>query len=334
MMRRPAWFTLDVRGPVRIGPRALPGRVWTASGCFAYGLSGHDIGSEEIASPYDGIGAVVTKTVTPLPRPGNPMPRLAELSCGVINSIGLENVGFAAFVGEVLPQLEAQGVPTVVSLAATRPQEFGAMCRDLYRAGRGCAHFHGVELNLSCPNIAEGGHDFGSHPDTVQACLEAARVELPDRALVAKLTPNVNRIAPLAEAAAAGGADAVAAINTVVGLDVDLRTGQPILPRRFGGYSGPAILPIALAKVDEIVRGTGVPVIGVGGIRTAADALKFFALGAVAVQVGTAQMSDPFAAARIVRDLAMPSEPGAPRPGPAAIHDADQPDYTSRSSSS
>jgi dihydroorotate dehydrogenase (NAD+) catalytic subunit len=302
-MRLPAWFTLDPCAPVRIGPRALPGRIWTASGCFAYGLTGHDIGSEDLDSPYAGLGAVVTKTVTPQPRPGNPMPRLVELSCGAINSIGLENVGFAAFVGEVLPELEARGVPTVVSLAATRPEEFGRMCRDLYSAGRGCAHFHGVELNLSCPNIAEGGHDFGSDPATVQACLAAARAELPDRALVAKLTPNVNRIAPLAAAAAAGGADAVAAINTVVGLDVDLRTGRPVLPRRFGGYSGPAILPIALAKVDEIVRETGVPVVGVGGIQGAADALKFFALGAVAVQVGTAQMRDPFAAARVARDL-------------------------------
>jgi dihydroorotate dehydrogenase (NAD+) catalytic subunit len=302
-MHLPAWFTLDACAPVRIGPRALPGRIWTASGCFGYGLSGHDIGSEDLDTPYDGIGAVVTKTVTLQPRSGNPMPRLVESSCGVINSIGLENVGFAAFVGEILPELEARGVPMVVSLAATRPQEFGRMCRDLYRAASGCAHFHGVELNLSCPNIAEGGHDFGSDADTVRACLEAARAELPDRALIAKLTPNVNRIAPLAEAAAAGGADAVAAINTVVGLDVDLRTGRPVLPRRFGGYSGPAILPIALAKVDEIVRATGVPVIGVGGIQGAQDALKFFALGAVAVQVGTAQMRDPFAAARVARDL-------------------------------
>lgn len=302
-MRVPDWFVLDPCAPVRIGPRDLPGRIWTASGCFAYGLSGHDIGSEDIASPYAGLGAVVTKTVTPQPRPGNPMPRLVELSCGVINSIGLENVGFAAFVEEVLPALEARGVPTVVSLAATRPEEFGRMCEELYRAGRGCVHFHGVELNLSCPNIAEGGHDFGSDPDTVRACLAAARAALPDRALIAKLTPNVARIVPLAEAAAAGGADAVAAINTVLGLDVDLRTGQPVLPRRFGGYSGPAILPIALAKVDEIVRGAGVPVIGVGGIEGAAEALKFFALGAVAVQVGTAQMRDPFAAARVARDL-------------------------------
>ena len=302
-MIKPRWWNLDVTAPVTIGPRQLPGRIWTASGCFAYGLSGHDIAAADLGSPYAGLGAVVTKTVTPRPRSGNPMPRLVELAHGAINSIGLENVGFAAFLTDVLPELERRGVPTVVSLAAERPEEFGPMTAQLHAAGRDLACWHGVELNLSCPNVAEGGHDFGSDPATVRACVAAARAELPDRALVVKLTPNVARIAPLAAAAAEGGCDAVAAINTVVGLDVDLATGQPALPRRFGGYSGPAIGPIALAKVDEIIRQVGVPVVGVGGIDTAEDAMKFFALGCVAVQVGTAQMRDPFAAARIARDL-------------------------------
>ena len=151
--------------------------------------------------------------------------------------------------------------------------------------------------------MAEGGHDFGSSPDTVADCVAAARPHLPDRALIAKLTPNVARLAPLARAAAEAGCDAIAAINTVLGLEVDLATGRPVLPRRFGGYSGPAIRPIALAKVDEVVRGVGVPVVGMGGIETAADALSFFALGCVAVQVGTAQMRDPFAAARVAAEL-------------------------------
>jgi len=299
----PAWWTTDPCAPVALGPRELPGRIWTASGCFAYGLTGHDIAAADLATPYAGIGAVVTKTVTPRPRAGNPMPRLVELPCGAINSIGLENVGFAAFLAETLPALAEKGVPTVVSLAATRPEEFGPMVRQLHEVGHGFACWHGVELNLSCPNVAEGGHDFGSDPATIAACVSAARRHLPDRALVAKLTPNVARLAPLAAAAADAGCDAIAAINTVVGLDVDLATGRPVLPRRFGGYSGPGIQPIALAKVDEVVREVGVPVVGIGGIDTAADALKFFALGCVAVQVGTAQMRDPFAAAHIARDL-------------------------------
>jgi dihydroorotate dehydrogenase (NAD+) catalytic subunit len=299
----PRWWLTDPCAPLRLGPRELPGRIWTASGCFAYGLTGHDIAALDLPTPYAGIGAVVTKTVTPEPRAGNPMPRLVELPCGTINSIGLENVGFAAFLDEVLPALEERGVPTVVSLAATIPEEFGTMVASLQAVGADLQHWHGVELNLSCPNVARGGHDFGSDPAAVAACVAAARAHLPDRALIAKLTPNVGRIAPLAAAAQAAGCDAVAAINTVIGLEVDLTSGQPVLPRRFGGYSGPAIQPIALAKVDEIVREVGVPVVGVGGIETPDDALKFFALGCVAVQVGTAQMRDPFAAARVAAAL-------------------------------
>jgi dihydroorotate dehydrogenase (NAD+) catalytic subunit len=302
-MSLPAWWTTDPLASFELGGRTVPGRIWTASGCFAYGLTGHEISAPGFASPYEGVGAVVTKTVTPAARPGNPMPRLAETRHGAINSIGLENVGYAAFLAETLPELEARGVPTIASLAATRPEEFGTMTARLHEAARGMDHWHGVEINLSCPNVAEGGHDFGSDPGTVAECVAAARAALPDRPLLAKLTPNVARVADLARAAADAGADAVSAINTVIGLDVDLATGRPVLPRRFGGYSGPAIQPIALAKVDEIVQRAGVPVVGVGGIETAEDALKFFALGAVAVQVGTAQMRDPFAAARIARDL-------------------------------
>ena len=302
-MNLPAWWTIDPVQPFTLGPRLIPGRIWTASGCFAYGLTAHEITAVGFDSPYQGIGAVVTKTVTPQPRSGNPMPRLSETRHGAINSIGLENVGFDSFLADVLPELEKRGVPTVVSLAATRPAEFGNMAARLNESASGYVHWHGVEVNLSCPNVAEGGHDFGRDPSTVADCVSAARGCLPDRVLLAKLTPNVTDIAALASAAAGAGADAVSAINTVIGLDVDLATGRPVLPRRFGGYSGPAILPIALAKVDEIVQKAGVPVVGVGGIETPEDALKYFALGVEAVQVGTAQMRDPFAAARIARGL-------------------------------
>ncbi|MBE0566409.1 MAG: dihydroorotate dehydrogenase [Krumholzibacteria bacterium] len=302
-MPLPSWWTTDPTAPFVLGPRTFPGRVWAASGCFGYGLSVHDMTDEAGRTPYTGLGAVVTKTVTPLPRTGNPMPRLVELPTGAINSIGLENVGFEAFLAETLPALEAAGVPTVVSLAATRPEEFGAMAARLMEHGARCRHWHGVELNLSCPNVAEGGHDFGARPRTVADCVAAARRHLPDRALLAKLTPNTADIAALARAAGEAGADAVAAINTLVGLEVDLESGQPVLPRRFGGYSGPGVLPIALAKVDQIVAQAGVPVVGVGGIGSAEDALKFFALGAVAVQVGTAQMRDPFAAVQVAAAL-------------------------------
>jgi dihydroorotate dehydrogenase (NAD+) catalytic subunit len=301
--RCPAWWHTDPQQSFTLGPRQIPGRIWAASGCFGYGLTGHDISSDELPTPYHGLGAVVTKTLTPEPRAGNPMPRLVELSVGALNSIGLENVGFANFLAETLSALAARQVPIIVSLAATRPEQFGGMAAQLQAAAAGMSNWHGVELNLSCPNIAEGGHDFGSDPATVTACVAAARPHLKDRALLAKLTPNVTKIAPLAEAARRGGADAVTAINTVVGLDVDLGSGRPILPRRTGGYSGPGILPIGLAMVDAIMREVDIPVVAVGGIASGADALKYFALGAVAVQVGTGQMRDPFAAARIAARL-------------------------------
>jgi len=231
------------------------------------------------------------------------MPRICELPGGAINSIGLENVGFSSFLVDVLPELERLAVPSVVSLAATVPGQFGEMAAKLHEVGADMEHWHGVELNLSCPNVAEGGHDFGRNPDTIAACVAAARAHLPDRALIVKLTPNVTELAPLAVAARDGGADAVSAINTVIGMDVDIVSGEPVLPRRYGGYSGPAILPIALAKVDEIARAIDLPIIGVGGIATGIDALKFFALGCVAIQIGTAQLRDPFAASIVARDL-------------------------------
>jgi len=302
-LQKPDWWTTDPSEPFQLGPRQIPGRIWTASGCFAYGLTGHEIKSTEFSSPYYGLGAVVTKTVTPAPRSGNPMPRLCELPYGAINSIGLENVGFDNFLAEILPELEQRGVPTIVSLAATVPNQFGEMVGRLHETGSLLKHWHGVELNLSCPNVAEGGHDFGSNQETIAACVAAARSQMPDRALLVKLTPNVASVSPLAVAARESGADAVSAVNTLIGLDVDLNSGKPLLPRRFGGYSGPAIMPVALAKVDEIVRNAAIPVVGVGGIVTGADALKFFALGAIAVQIGTAQMRDPFAAAKVAREL-------------------------------
>ncbi len=304
MSATPAWFALDVGAPWRLGSRVLPGRIWTASGCFGYGLDGHDIRHEQFGSPYAGLGCVVTKTITPQARAGNPQPRLCELPHGALNSIGLENVGLSSFLADKLPELAVRGVPFLVSLAGTQPDDFGAMAAALAAVAGELPNWHGVELNLSCPNVAKGGVDFGTDPRTVETCCAAARACLPARVVLAKLTPNVARIVPLAEAARRGGADGVTAINSLIGLEVDLRTGRPVLPRRSGGYTGPGVQPVALAKVDEIVRETGMPVVGVGGIAGADDALRFFALGAAAVQVGTAQLRDPFTAAMIARMLA------------------------------
>ncbi len=308
-MRLPGWLPLDPATPLTLGRRTLPGRVWTASGCFGYGLPEPSPVDADGRSPLAGIGAVVTKTLTASPRAGNPAPRIWDCGHGALNSIGLENIGLPRFLDGVLPRLDAAGIPFVVSLAGTSPEEFGRLTGRLAAAAAGMPGWHGVELNLSCPNVAHGGVDFGRDPRTVRACVAAARAEAGDRIVLAKLTPNVARMAPLAAAAAEAGADAVTAINTLIGMDIDLRTGRPVLARRHGGYSGPAILPLALARVDEIVRETGVPVVGVGGIRTVADAWKFFAVGAVAVQVGTAQLADPFTASRLAREIG--GRPGA-----------------------
>lgn len=304
MSNRYPWLTIDPAGPFNLGPRTFPGRVWTASGCFGYGLLGDDISAPGRADPFAGIGTVVTKTITAAPRTGNPPPRVWATEFGALNSIGLENMGVERFCDEVVPRLVERGIPFVASIAGTRPEEFGTLTRRLVVAAAAAPCWHGVELNLSCPNVARGGVDFGRDPLTVRACVEAARGETEDRVVLAKLTPNVASIAELARAAGEGGAHGLTAVNTLVGMDIDLRTGRTVLPRRRGGYSGGAILPVALAKVDEIVQETGLPVVGVGGVRTADDAAKFFAVGASAVQVGTAQMDDPFAAADVARALA------------------------------
>jgi len=303
-MNRPQWLNFDPSAPFELGPRTFPGRVWTASGCFGYGLDGKDITGDGFRSPYEGIGCVVTKTITTEPRVGNPPPRLWDCGSGALNSIGLENVGVEKFLADVLPALADAGTPFLVSVAGTLADDFGGLARLIHAAAAGVPGWHGLELNLSCPNVAHGGVDFGRDPETVKLCVESAAAEIPDRTLLAKLTPNVGAMAPLAAAASAGGAHGVTAINTLIGMDIDLATGLPVLPRRRGGYSGPAILPVALAKVDEIVRGTGIAVVGVGGAVDMRDVLKFFAVGAEAVQIGTAQMNNPFAAAGIAAELA------------------------------
>ena len=305
MSRLPEWLPFDPAGEFVLAGRRLPGRIWTASGCFGYGLCGLDLrdAARPGTTPYSGLGMVVTKTVTVSPRDGNPPPRIWDAGPGALNSIGLENVGLDAFVQEKLPELARRRIPFIVSIAGTRPPEFGTMTARIAEAAADLETWHGVELNLSCPNVASGGVDFGRDPRTVEACVETARREIGDRLVLAKLTPNVAAISILATAAARGGAHGVTAINTLIGMDIDLRTGRPVLPRRRGGYSGAAIRPLALAKVDEIVSETGIPVVGVGGIDNLEDALKFFAVGAVAVQVGTAQLRDPFTVARIAGDL-------------------------------
>lgn len=284
--------TLDLR--FCCGPVEFANPVFTASGTWGYGIEYLDFVNPAV------LGGIVTKTITVQPRPGNPQPRVRELRHGMLNSIGLENVGLEAFVRNKLPVLHAHAVATVVSLAARDESEFSTMITELARH----PGWKAVELNLSCPNVARGGLDFGQDPAQVERITALALAALPkDRALWVKLTPNVTSIGALAAGAQRGGAHAISCINTVVGMEIDLARREPVFPRATAGYSGPAILPIALAKVWEVAQSVSIPIVGIGGIAALDDALSFFVAGASAVQVGTSLFARPDLAERYVTEL-------------------------------
>ena len=275
--------------------------VFLASGPAGYGT--------EYAGLIDlaRLGGIVTKTITFEPVPGNPGPRLRETQSGLLNSVGLENVGSERFFSEKYVNLIGSGAKPVVSL--------GAEDRDRYRrllvvtAAEESVDI--VELNLSCPNVERGGMTIGTDPDLVHEYVRLAREILGDAVILAKLTPNVEDIGVIARAAEGGGADGITAINTVVGMEFDLARGEPVFDRVKAGLSGPAILPIALAAVWRVSHAVDIPVIGVGGISSVDDARKFFMAGASAVQVGTAIFYDPALPARIVEAL---ERDGVPAP--------------------
>lgn len=281
---------------VRIGPATFANPYFAASGCFGYGLE-----YERFLPPGE-FGAVVTKTVTPLPRAGNPVPRLQETPSGLLNSIGLQNVGIEAYLRDKLPPLvAAHGVP-FVSIAAESADEYARMA-DLLAAQ---ASVRAVEVNLGCPNVDTGGDRDAAEARAVERFTRTVKERLPDRAVAIKLTPNVTDIVHLAQGAEQGGADAVVAINTLAGMDIDLERARPTFARVRAGLSGPAIFPVALLKVWEIASAVRIPVIAVGGIVSAREALKFFMAGAAAVQLGTVLFSRPTVLAEVksgVRDF-------------------------------
>lgn len=280
---------------VQIGPVRFPNPIFTASGTWGYGLDYLDLVDPML------LGGVVTKTLTVEARLGNPQPRLREVPTGLLNSIGLENVGLGSFLAEKLPRLREAKVRVIVSLAGRNENEFATMARELARH----EGYSGVELNLSCPNVSEGGLDFGIDPVAIRRITELTRSELPeDKCLWAKLTPNDAPIEHLARAAAEGGAHAVTCINTVVGCKVDLDRRAPVFARGIAGYSGAGIKPIALAKVWQVTRSQNIPVVGVGGIASIEDILEFFVVGACAVQLGTALFPRPDLAHTLLHELA------------------------------
>lgn len=277
---------------VRIGPLTLANPVGVASGTFGYG--------EEYAAllDLDALGAVYTKAVTVEPRAGNPAPRLAETPCGMLNSIGLANPGLVAFIRDKLPALRARRFRTVVNVAGAALDDYVRVVEEIEAAGGVDAY----ELNVSCPNVKSGGMAFGTDPALVALVTEAVR-RATKRAVVVKLSPNVTDIRETARAAEASGADAVSAINTLVGMAVDVKTRRPRLAMKTGGLSGPALRPVGVAAVYRISRAVKIPVIGLGGIATADDALEYLLAGADAVQVGTATFADPGAALRVLEGI-------------------------------
>jgi|SRR5271165_2688764 len=266
--------------------------VWAASGTFGYGVEFMDV------ADLNAIGGVVVKGLSREPIRGNPPPRLYETEGGMINSIGLQNIGARGFVTDKLPQLRGLRTAIVANVFGYSPVDYAEVIRVLEDA-EGIAAY---ELNVSCPNTKEGGIYFSSDPKLLAELVKLVR-PIARRPLIVKLSPNVGRIEPLALAAEQAGADAISLVNTFVSLAIDAHTRRPRIGAGFGGLSGPAIKPIALRLVWEASRAVQIPVIGLGGIRTGEDAAEFLIAGASAVQVGTANFWDPEAPARIAREL-------------------------------
>jgi dihydroorotate dehydrogenase (NAD+) catalytic subunit len=267
---------------IKIRDIEFPTPVFVASGTFGYGQEAADL------VDLKGLGAIITKSIGAQPRLGNPPPRLFETTAGLLNSIGLQNVGVQNFVAEKLPFLRTLGVPIIVNIAGRSLDEYIEVARIL-EAHEGIA---GYELNFSCPNVKEGGLEFSQKAEITERSTRAIR-DLTKRLVIPKLTPNVTRVSEIAKAAEAGGADAVSLINTITGMAIDIETWQPRINTVVGGYSGPAIKPVALAKVYETARAVKIPIVGIGGIMNWQDAVEFFLAGATAVQIGTANFVDP-----------------------------------------
>jgi dihydroorotate dehydrogenase (NAD+) catalytic subunit len=267
---------------VSIGNKRLPNPVGAASGTFGYG------GEYEKLIDLSRLGAIYTKAITMAPRAGNDIPRIVETPGGILNSIGLANVGIDCFISEKLPYLSKLPCAVVANVAGSTEDEYARVVERL----EPLAAVWGYEINISCPNVKHGGLAFGTDPAMVETLTRRLRA-LTARPLIMKLSPNVTDIAVIARAAEAGGADAVSCINTLVGMVIDIRKRAPVLPAAFGGLSGPAIRPVGVAMTWRVARAVKVPVIGMGGIMCAEDAIQYLLAGASAVQVGTGTFVDP-----------------------------------------
>jgi dihydroorotate dehydrogenase (NAD+) catalytic subunit len=277
---------------VNLAGIALRNPVMTASGTFGYG--------EEFAEYVDlhKIGAFITKGLCVKPRSGNPTPRIVETPGGMLNAIGLQNVGIEAFIAKKIPFIRTVNTPCIVNFFGETAEEYAEMAARL----DALPEVAGLEMNISCPNVRQGGIIFGTDPSCAAGIVKACRAAT-KKPLFVKLSPNVTDIVGMAHACADEGADALSLINTLIGMAIDLNARRPVLANITGGLSGPAVKPVALRMVWLVAKSVKIPVIGIGGIMNATDALEFILAGATAIQVGTASFINPSAAQTIAEDM-------------------------------
>ena len=274
---------------VDLGKLVLSNPVIAASGTFGYGLEYTDF------LDLNDLGGFSTKGLSLKPKSGNPVPRVIETASGMLNAIGLENIGLDEFLSKKLPSLKMYKTRIIVNFFGETIQQYTEMALGLSKEER----IDALEMNVSCPNVEEGGLQFSSAPEVLREVVDAVR-KVTDKFLIVKLSPNVTDITTLAKAAEDAGGDALSVCNTFVGMKVNLETGKPYLANRTGGLSGPAIKPLALNMVYETARAVKIPVIGIGGISNSDDAIEFLMAGAKAVQIGTANYVDPKVTVKVV----------------------------------
>ncbi|HZK18896.1 MAG TPA: dihydroorotate dehydrogenase [Clostridia bacterium] len=277
---------------VNIGGIKMKNPVLTASGTFGYGLEYADF------VDIDKLGGITVKGTTLKPRLGNPTPRIAETPAGMLNSVGLQNPGVDWLISDALPKLKKCNTAVIVNIAGGTLEEYGALAEKLNDA----EGIDGLEVNISCPNVKKGGVLFGSDPKMAAAVIKEvkANTSLP---IIAKLTPNVTRISEIAFACGEAGADGLSLINTLTGMAIDVNNRKPILANVIGGLSGPAIRPVAVRAVWEVYKEVELPIIGMGGIANAGDALEFILAGATGVAVGTASFVNPGTATEVAEGI-------------------------------
>lgn len=283
---------------VKLGSVFLKNPVMTASGTCGY------VDELDDFLDINQLGGYITKSISMQPRVGNDIPRIVETNAGMLNAIGLANIGVEKFIAEKVPLMARYKTPFFVNIAGREIEDYVAVAEKLSH----CRQIAGMELNISCPNVKQGGITFGTDPAVVKQITCEVKKVVGDKILIVKLTPNVTNISTIAKVAVDNGADALSLINTFTAMVIDIETRKPVLANRTGGLSGPAIKPIAVYLVNkvynEVAKAAKIPLIGGGGIRNASDALEFIIAGATAVTIGTASFLDPQCAAKIPAGIA------------------------------